>query len=77
MGQERGIATLARLQADELVGDLPVQELDRARAGERELAALGAVDQAAALGQRRVLGPASGAVSVCCHGHRLRAICRR
>ncbi len=48
MRQERRVAAFAGAQVGELVGDLAVEELHRAGAGERELAALGAVDQAAA-----------------------------
>ena len=44
------------LERLDVVGDLAVQELLGLGAGERELAALGAVDEAAALGQGAVLG---------------------
>ena len=54
--QERRVAALARAQVRELVGHLPVEELDRAGAAESELAPLGAVDQASALAQDAVLG---------------------
>ena len=42
--------------------DLPGEELLRAGAGQGELAALGAVEQATALGERPILGLETGCV---------------
>ncbi len=47
------------MQRGQLVGDLSVEELHRIGAGQGELAPLGAVDQAAGLGERSVLGAQS------------------
>ncbi len=54
--REKGrVATLAGIQPDELVCYLTVEKLDDAHTGERQLAALGVVNQSATLGQGRVL----------------------
>ena len=55
VGEKGRVSAFARFQVDKLVGDLTVQELDRSRAGEGQLATLGTVHQATALGQDRVL----------------------
>jgi hypothetical protein len=48
--QQRGVTALPGLELLDLVADLAVEELLRAGPGERELAALGAVDEGGALG---------------------------
>ncbi len=53
--EERRVAPFARGEVGQLVGDLAVEELHGAGAGQRELAALGAVEQAAALADDAVL----------------------
>ena len=54
--EEGGVAAAPRLERLDVVRDLAVQEVLRLRAGQRELAALGAVDETAGLGQRPVPG---------------------
>ena len=44
VGEEGGVAAVARRQADDVVGHLAVQEVLGLRARQRELAALGAID---------------------------------
>ena len=44
-GQERGVAALTALQALHVVTDLPLQERLGVGAGQRELAAIGAIEQ--------------------------------
>ena len=51
-GEERRVAALARGQRLDVVGDLALEEALGLRAGQRELAALGAVEQSARLGER-------------------------
>ena len=54
--EQRRVAALARLQRLDVVGQLPLQVLGRLGAGDEQLAALGAVEQAALLAQLPVLG---------------------
>jgi len=53
VGQERGVAPVARRQADDVIGHLAVQEVLGLRARQRELAALGAIDDERAGGHSR------------------------
>jgi hypothetical protein len=52
--QERRVAAAARLQALDVVGHLALQELLGLTTGQRQLAALGAIDDRAALDHRPV-----------------------
>ena len=56
--EERRVAAGAGGERLDVVADLALEERLRVRAGEGELAALGAVERAAGLGQRAVLGVA-------------------
>ncbi len=54
--EECRVAAASRCQADDVLGDLAVQELLGVLAGQRELAALRAVEQADACGDGGVVG---------------------
>jgi hypothetical protein len=56
VGEQRGVAAVARLERLDVVRDLPVEEGLGVRPGQREAPAAGTVDHAAALEQRLVLG---------------------
>jgi hypothetical protein len=60
--EKRRVAACSRGERLGVVRHLPGKELLRARAGQRELAALGAVEESAALGERAVLGVEAGRV---------------
>jgi hypothetical protein len=60
VGQQRREAARARLERLDLVGHLAVEELLGLLAGERELAALGAVDEGDVLGEQAVCGGGLG-----------------
>ena len=68
VGEERGVASVAGSQRFDVVGHLAGEHLLRLGAAQRELAPVGAVAQAAALRQRRVLGAEPVRFAVGC-GH--------
>ena len=68
--QHRRVAALARLEREDVVRDLALEELGRVGPAHVDLAALGALEQAGALAQRAVSARRAGGVGAC--GHRLR-----
>ena len=56
VGQQRGVAAAAGRERLDVVGDLAGEQLLGLRPGQRELAALGAVDEGDVLGQQAVGG---------------------